>query len=316
MDGEEEFEDVEKRLQLENAVIESVEYAKSITPRGSRRRSYDAEDNSGGEDRLRPASPRSGKHADRHSSRKMSKEFHYNVGGGGDLPVARSNAGAVTGSTEQMSDTMQQIESLNRQLAELMRTGEREPPPPPPPPPCPCPHPVLCFVTSRFPLRHVRPFPSGPPPAPSVPRNSRIEEMQIESSSSRARRRRPRTLVARRPVRLRSRARSTPLVASPLLGLGVRVGGWFLTRTPGRRPSGLKRRRRCTGALRRATRAPSRLPSVGAAGGWWAALHHGGQSRRRRRRHRLRAAAAALRRFGGLAPSLWPALITPHPVGA
>ena len=158
--------------------------------------------------------------------------------------------------------------------------------------------------------------PTRPPPAPSVPRNSRIEEMQIESSSSRARRRRPRTLVARRPVRLRSRARSTPLVASPLLGLGVRVGGWFLTRTPGRRPSGLKRRRRCTGALRRATRAPSRLPSVGAAGGWWAALHHGGQSRRRRRRHRLRAAAAALRRFGGLAPSLWPALITPHPVGS
>ena len=146
MDGEEEFEDVEKRLQLENAVIESVEYAKSITPRGSRRRSYDAEDNSGGEDRLRPASPRSGKHADRHSSRKMSKEFHYNVGGGGDLPVARSNAGAVTGSTEQMSDTMQQIESLNRQLAELMRTGERnppDPPPPPPSPPCPFAHPVL-----------------------------------------------------------------------------------------------------------------------------------------------------------------------------
>ena len=28
------------------------------------------------------------------------------------------------------------------------------------------------------------------------------------------------------------------------------------------------------------------------------------------------AAAAALRRFGGLAPSLWTALITPHPVGA
>ena len=130
--------------------------------------------------------------------------------------------------------------------------------------------------------------PTRPLPAPSVLRTSRIVEMRIESSSSRARRRRPRTLVDSRPVRLRSRARSTPLVASPLLGLGVRVGGWFLTRTPGRRPSGLKRRRRCTGALRRATRAPSRLPSVGAAGGWWAALHHGGQSRRLRRRHRLR----------------------------
>ena len=126
MDGEEEFEDVEKRLQSENAVIESVEYAKSRTPRGSKHRSYDADDNSGGDDdRFSPITPRSGRHNEGHGSRKASKEFHYNVGGGGDFgPGGGSNVGAAASGTEQMSDTMQQIESLNRQLAELMRTGE------------------------------------------------------------------------------------------------------------------------------------------------------------------------------------------------
>ena len=130
MDGEEEFEDVEKRLRLENAVIESVEYAKSCTPRWSKHRSYDADDNSGGEDDgFPPTTPRSGRQPYAQGSRRSSssKEFHINGGGGGGddhLVGGSGNSGAVVASTEQMSATMQQIERLNRQLAELMRTSE------------------------------------------------------------------------------------------------------------------------------------------------------------------------------------------------
>ena len=128
MDGEEEFEDVEKRLQQENSTSQSIEYAKSRTPRGSKHRVYDVDpDHSGGEeDRYAPPPPprSAGRHADGHGhrDRKMSsEEFHYNVGGN-----AGGGGGGGGGAPEQMSDTMQQIEALNRQLAELMRSGESE----------------------------------------------------------------------------------------------------------------------------------------------------------------------------------------------
>ena len=130
MDGEEEIEDVERRLRLENAVIESVEYAKSRAPRWSKHRAYDADDNSGGEDDgFPPITPRSGRQPQGSRRSSSSKEFHNNgggPGGGGDdhLVGGSGNLGAVVASTEQMSAIMQQIESLNRQLAELMRTSE------------------------------------------------------------------------------------------------------------------------------------------------------------------------------------------------
>lgn len=150
MDGEEAFEDVEKRLQTEDATSESIEYAKSHTPRSSKHRAYDANaDRSGGEKESAadPSPPRpAGRHSDSHGGRKLSEEFHYKVRGGGAAEA------------EQMSDTMLQIEALNRQLAELTRSGD-----------------------GRHHHHHYHPLASSLRPAPSAPL-----QMRRHSARSRA----------------------------------------------------------------------------------------------------------------------------------